>query len=92
MKFHIKDEHDFFKHFGKQTNESLTLPNDQNCPYKFEENIRLLAAHYDNTTEADQGFFFDFEQTPEYKMVLDYLVTFYNWNLEQPFFIRKPKE
>ncbi len=70
---------------------SLTLPPDDNCPLKFEENVRFMAAHHDNIIEPGHGFFFDFSDVPEYeKYVLDYLVTFYGWTLEKTFFIRKP--
>jgi len=69
--------------------KDFTLP----ASNTFEENVRYLAAHYDNIIEPGHGMFFDFKNTPEYeKPVLDFLQEKYNWTLEKPYFIRKPEE
>ena len=38
-------------------------------------------------------FFIDYKETPEVeKRLIDYLQHFFNWELEKPYFIRKPKD
>jgi hypothetical protein len=59
----------------------------------FEEEVRQLAEHYDQSCEYGHGFFFDFSNTPEHEEpVLTMLVEEYGWILEKPFFIRKGLE
>ena len=88
MKTAIKGHNDFFKVFGKEE-EGITLP----ASNTLEEIVIALAEHYQDTTKAGHGIFFDFKATPELeKPVLDYLIDGFGWTLEKPFFIRKPKK
>ncbi len=58
-----------------------------------EQNALLWAEHFNNSIEAGHGLFFDFKATPELeKPALDCLINTYGWDLEKPFFIRKPKK
>lgn len=60
----------------------------------FEDNVRRWAEIYQNQTKAGEGFFFDFEITPEYKKAItNWLQNYYGWTLEyDETFMRKPKE
>ena len=67
---------------------TFTLP----ASNTFEENVRLWAAEHNRTTEAGHGLFFDFSGFPEIKEpCLNYLIEYYGWVLENPYFIRKPE-
>ena len=58
----------------------------------FEENVKAMAEHYNNTIEPGHGLFLDFSFTPEYeKPFIDYMATHFGWKLENPFFFRKPE-
>lgn len=81
-----KELHAFFNAFGKE-GPCISLPPTNSL----EENVRLLAVHYNETILPGHGLFFDFSATPELeKPILDFLIEYFGWTLENPCFIRKP--
>jgi|GEM_PF-1358245 hypothetical protein len=83
-----KEINHFFNAHGKPKH-GIILP----ASNSFEENVKAMAEHYNKTIEPGHGLFLDFTFTPEYeKPFIDYMVTYFGWRLEQPFFIRKPEQ
>jgi hypothetical protein len=68
-------------------NHSFPLPPSNSL----EQNVKLLAEHYNSIIQPGHGLFFDLSATPELeKPILEYLSSVYGWTLEKPYFIRKP--
>ena len=69
--------------------EPLHLPESES----FEDNVRRRAEIHEQQTKAGEGFFFDFDLTPEYKSALiNWLTHYYGWSVEYDgTFMRKPK-
>ena len=72
---------------------SVTYPLTLLASCSFEDNVRRWAEIYQSETKDGQGFFFDFDITPDFKnAVINWMQHYYGWSLEyDDTFLRKPK-